>query len=70
MMKDMGLVRELRGSKYRLLEREVSTAAIEELGREYAARIEGDRRKLERMAQLRAKPPLPVERAARLLRRG
>jgi ATP-dependent DNA helicase RecQ len=56
MMKDMGLVRELRGSKYRLLEREVSTAAVEELGREYAARIEGDRRKLERMAQYAQSP--------------
>lgn len=50
MMKDLRVVRELRGSKFKLASRDVSMTAIEELGREYAARIDGDRRKLERMA--------------------
>jgi ATP-dependent DNA helicase RecQ len=51
MMKDLGVVRELRGSKYRLAEKDVSSQAIEDLARQYSARIEGDREKLERMAR-------------------
>jgi ATP-dependent DNA helicase RecQ len=50
MMKDVGLVRELRGSKYRLLDEHVSASAIENVARQYAARIEADRTKLQRMA--------------------
>jgi ATP-dependent DNA helicase RecQ len=50
MMKDLGAVRELRGSRFRLAAQDVSIEAIEGLAREYAARIEGDRNKLERMA--------------------
>jgi ATP-dependent DNA helicase RecQ len=49
MMKDLRVVRELRGSKFKLASRDVSMTAIDELGREYTARIDGDRRKLERM---------------------
>jgi ATP-dependent DNA helicase RecQ len=51
MMKDLRVVRELRGSKYRLTEADISSQAIEDLARQYAARIEGDREKLERMAR-------------------
>jgi ATP-dependent DNA helicase RecQ len=50
MMKELGLVRELRGSKYRLTDRNVTAAAMEDVGRQYSARIEGDREKLQRMA--------------------
>ncbi len=56
MMKDLRVVRELRGSKYRLTEREISSKAIEDLGRQYTARIEGDREKLERMASYAQSP--------------
>jgi ATP-dependent DNA helicase RecQ len=51
MMKDLRVVRELRGSKFKLTAREISAEAIETLSNEYAARINGDRDKLERMAQ-------------------
>jgi ATP-dependent DNA helicase RecQ len=51
MMKDLRVVRELRGSKFKLTAREISAEAIETLSNEYAARIDGDREKLERMAQ-------------------
>jgi ATP-dependent DNA helicase RecQ len=50
MMKSLGLVRELRGSKFRLLDADVPAARIEEVAREYAARQDADREKLERMA--------------------
>ena len=50
MMKDSRLVRELRGSKYRLVEDTLSAAAIEDVARQYAARMDGDRAKLQRMA--------------------
>ncbi len=50
MMKTLGLVRELRGGRYRLLETDVPAARLEEVAGEYAARQEGDREKLERMA--------------------
>jgi ATP-dependent DNA helicase RecQ len=50
MMKSLGLVRELRGSKFRLLQAEVPTARIEEVAGEYAVRQDADRDKLERMS--------------------
>jgi ATP-dependent DNA helicase RecQ len=50
MMKTLGLVRELRGSRFRLLQAEVTADRIEQVAQEYAARQEGDREKLERMA--------------------
>jgi ATP-dependent DNA helicase RecQ len=50
MMKEVGLVRELRGSRFRLNAKDVGNATIEEIAREYAARMEGDRAKLQRMA--------------------
>jgi ATP-dependent DNA helicase RecQ len=50
MMKSLGLVRELRGSRFRLLGADVPTSRIEDVAREYADRQEGDREKLERMA--------------------
>jgi ATP-dependent DNA helicase RecQ len=50
MMKELELVRELRGSKFRLKKGDVSTVDTEEVARQYAARIDGDREKLERMA--------------------
>ena len=51
MMKDLRVVRELRGSKYRLTKADISSQAIEDLARQYAARSEGDREKLVRMAR-------------------
>ena len=50
MMKTLGLVRELRASRFRLLKADVTAARIEEVAAEYASRLEGDRAKLERMA--------------------
>ena len=50
MMKEIGLARELRGSRYRLSGSDVSPEQIEQIARQYAARQEGDRDKLERMA--------------------
>ena len=50
MMKDAGLVRELRGSKFRLNHDDVSPGAVEDVARRYAARMDGDREKLQRMA--------------------
>jgi ATP-dependent DNA helicase RecQ len=50
MMKDLELVRELRGSRFRLQDREVPAAQIEAIARQYAARQDGDRDKLERMS--------------------
>lgn len=50
MMKEMGLVRELRGAKYRLQQEELSASQLEDIGRQYAARQEGDRDKLLRMS--------------------
>ena len=56
MMKTLGQVREMRGSRYRLLEAEVAPERIEAIAREYTARIEGDRDKLERMASYAQSP--------------
>ena len=50
MMKTLGLVRELRGSRFRLLQAEVEPSRIEDVAREYAGRQDADREKLERMA--------------------
>ena len=49
-MKDVGLVRELRGSKFKLLAEGTSGASLEQVAREYAERKEGDRNKLEKMS--------------------
>jgi ATP-dependent DNA helicase RecQ len=48
-MKDVGLVRELRGSKFKL-DRAASGASLEQVAREYAERKDADRQKLERMS--------------------
>ncbi|HEX6976050.1 MAG TPA: ATP-dependent DNA helicase RecQ [Vicinamibacterales bacterium] len=50
MMKDLGLVRELRGSRYRLTDKDVTADDIERVAQQYSARQEADRDKLERMA--------------------
>jgi ATP-dependent DNA helicase RecQ len=50
MMKTLGLVRELRGSRFRLLDAEVPADRIEAVAAEYASRQDADREKLERMA--------------------
>jgi ATP-dependent DNA helicase RecQ len=50
MMKTSGLVRELRGSRYKLLQAEVTRSRLEDVAREYARRQNADRDKLERMA--------------------
>ena len=50
MMKELGLVKELRGSKYRLASETASTAAIENVASQYAARMDADREKLQRIA--------------------
>ena len=49
-MKDVQLVRELRGSRFRLVETAMDGASLEEISRQYAERKEADRRKLEKMA--------------------
>ena len=48
-MKDVGLVRELRGARYTLAG-DVPAAKLEEIAAQYAARQEADRTKLEKMA--------------------
>jgi ATP-dependent DNA helicase RecQ len=50
MMKTLGLVRELRGARFRLLQAEVPASRIEDVAREYSGRQDADREKLERMA--------------------
>jgi ATP-dependent DNA helicase RecQ len=50
MMKEVGLVRELRGAKYRLNDRNVTAQRLEEIASQYAARMDADRAKLQRMA--------------------
>ena len=49
-MKDVGLVRETRGSRFKLLDGQMSGASLEQVAREYAERKDADRQKLERMA--------------------
>jgi ATP-dependent DNA helicase RecQ len=48
-MKDLGLVREMRGSRYALMD-DVPPARIEQIATQYAERREADRAKLERMS--------------------
>ena len=48
-MKEIGVVRELRGSRFRLIDKDLDAARLDEIGREYQQRREDDRRKLERM---------------------
>ena len=50
MMKDAGLVRERRGSTFRLNRGDISPGAVEEVAGRYAARMDGDREKLQRIA--------------------
>ena len=49
-MKDIGLVRELRGSKFKLMDAAMKGASLEQVAREYAERKEADRTKLEKMS--------------------
>lgn len=49
-MKDLGLVRELRGARFRPIADAPGAARLEDIAREYAERKEADREKLERMA--------------------
>ena len=48
-MKEAGILRELRGSRFRLTEAETSSRQLEEVARAYVERKEADRSKLERM---------------------
>jgi ATP-dependent DNA helicase RecQ len=51
MMKELELVRELRGSRFRLrTDAEVPIDELERVAKQYAARQDADRTKLERMA--------------------
>jgi ATP-dependent DNA helicase RecQ len=50
MMKTLGLVREMRGSRFKLLDAAVPAARVDAVAQEYVSRQEGDREKLERMA--------------------
>jgi ATP-dependent DNA helicase RecQ len=50
LMKEVGLARELRGSRFRLVDAAVPDERLEEIARLYAERMEGDREKLEKMA--------------------
>jgi ATP-dependent DNA helicase RecQ len=49
-MKEAGLVRETRGARFKLDRRAAQAARLEDVAKAYAARKEGDREKLERMA--------------------
>ena len=49
-MKDLGIVRALRGSTFQLRDTEVEPRRLQEVADEYRARREADRTKLERMA--------------------
>jgi ATP-dependent DNA helicase RecQ len=49
-MKDVGVVRALRASKFQLLKSDVEPQRLEEVAEEYRARREADRSKLERIA--------------------
>ncbi len=50
MMKELKLVRELRGARYRLTAEGRSTESSDEVARRYAERLDADREKLERMS--------------------
>jgi ATP-dependent DNA helicase RecQ len=49
-MKDVGMVREQRGSRFRLIDTDASGARLEDVARQYASRKDADKEKLERMA--------------------
>jgi ATP-dependent DNA helicase RecQ len=49
MMKEAGIVRELKGSRFRLTEATTSAERLDAVARAYASRKDGDRTKLERM---------------------
>jgi ATP-dependent DNA helicase RecQ len=51
MMKTFGLVRELRGSRFHLLQADLPASRLEDVAREYAARRTADHDKLERIAR-------------------
>jgi ATP-dependent DNA helicase RecQ len=51
LLKEMKLIRELRGSQFRLLRRDVQSAELEELARLSEEKVEKDKEKLERMMQ-------------------
>jgi ATP-dependent DNA helicase RecQ len=51
LLKEMDLAKELRGSRFRLLRRDVKRAELEELARRSEEKSEKDREKLERMMQ-------------------
>jgi len=48
-MKELGIVKELRASRFRLLGGQIDAAAIEDVARQYTNRQAADREKLERM---------------------
>jgi ATP-dependent DNA helicase RecQ len=50
MMKDLELVRELRGSKFKLNVGDSASAGIDDVVNQYTARLDADREKLQRMA--------------------
>ena len=68
-MKDVGLVRELRGSRFRLLDGEVSDRRSRRWPPSMRVAQSADRDKLERMAAYAQSAHVPVETAARLLLR-
>ena len=55
-MKDVGMVRESRGAKFRLVSDIEDDAALEDIARQYADRKEADRSKLERMTSFAQSP--------------
>ena len=71
MMKELGLVRELRGARFRLLTGDdIPIERLEGVAKEYTDRQEADRAKLERDDPLRAERHVPLEAPARVPRRG
>ena len=50
MMKEVGVVRELRASRFRLISTDIPMERLERVAGEYTARQEADRGKLERMS--------------------
>ena len=51
LLKELKLVKELRGTKFRLLRADVKQAELEELSRRAEEKVENDKEKLERMMQ-------------------
>jgi ATP-dependent DNA helicase RecQ len=49
MMKELGIVREQRGAKFRLLDADVTAARLDDIAKQYNSRKEADREKLDRM---------------------